>query len=609
MTLSKDDFINLSKLIFRKILDLKKQEFRNEVILNRMLNESTLTYLLENINIRYNEKNREQVQRLLEVMSFALLKSSSYHCLINDLVRYTKKTIGTIRTSIKTYLKIFSIAIGLNVEQWEPEIIYGIKKYTEDDVKWWKELYEEMGSYNSVKEHIRKVIGEGPADTTIKERLKKAFRKEGNNFEIWEKRFKRNIKIQKYRDKEVEYWINLYEEIGSFNGISDYLYNNYEKITSSSTIKKRIHKKFIRESRNFDEWVEKFRADKSTTFKSIYNEEEVSNWVKLFEKYGIFNKVSKFIKKKQGGFGPDSAVIKYRIQKKYKKEGRDFEKWFNKYNLDKTGYFERIYTKEEVEEWERLFEDLGSFNAVSEYLEMISENTPHRKTIAQRLKQKFKKEGRNFKRWVIEFFSPNHERANNIGRFIHNILELIFIEFCIEKGYKGYYEISPTMEKETIIDNALIDLDCHIKMINIDYTITKYLPNITNKLYKNYQSTNRALFIVLFTVNDQIRIPKNVRIPHQKNVKFIHGKEFALYMGYYGRYLRLYNNIMELAKEGFFDDSAYNELESLSKMALMKLEKLTKKFPISQNDLINYLIKNEMIYILKDLKFKELDFF
>ena len=610
MTLSNDYFINLSIEIYLNILNLQRKSIGNEVILNKMLKDSTLTYLLENFNIRYIEKKRKQTQRLLEVISFTLLKSSSYHELIEDLMQYTKKTIGSIRASIKKNLKTFSKATGLNITKWQPEKIYGIEKYTEDDVKWWKGLYEEVGSYNSVKEHIRKVMGDGPTDTTIKERLYRFFNKEGKDFEIWERNFKRNIKIQKYGEKEVGYWINLYEEIGSFKGVSDYTYNNYGKLTSGSNIKKRIRKKFIRESRNFDEWEAKFRADNPTTFKPIYTEEEVKEWIRLFEKYGVFNKISNFIKKKYNKTGPDAAVIKYRIQKRFERENRDFNKWFKKYNVESTGQFVKKFSREDVEEWERLYEELGSFNSVVNYLDMFNNYTiPSHHTIIRRLKEKFERKGRDFKKWVIEFFSSNHGRAYNIGKFTHNILEWIFIEFCLEKGLKGFYEISPTFEKETIIDNALIDIYSNIKMINIDYTTSRFIPNITKKFYKKYQSIERILLIVLLIENVKFKIPKNLKIPYKHNIKLLNGDEFAKYMGYDGKYLKIYEKVKDLLKIALYDDYAYKELERVSKKALIELIKLSKEYPITQQDLIKFLNHKNLLHILRDLRFKELNTF
>jgi len=46
-----------------------------------------------------------------------------------------------------------------------------MRKYSRADIKWWKNLYEKFGSYNSVKNYIKGVMGKGPADTTIKDRL------------------------------------------------------------------------------------------------------------------------------------------------------------------------------------------------------------------------------------------------------------------------------------------------------------------------------------------------------------------------------------------------------------------------------------------------------
>ena len=80
-----------------------------------------------------------------------------------------------------------------------------------------------------------------------------------------------------------------------------------------------------------------------------------------------------------------------------------------------------------MEEWERLYEKLGSFSAVSRYLNYQGQKTAVTSTIIKNLRKKFRKEGRNFTEWVNIFYSPDSDIATNIGRFIHNGLELIFI--------------------------------------------------------------------------------------------------------------------------------------------------------------------------------------
>lgn len=241
-----------------------------------------------------------------------------------------------------------------------------------------------------------------------------------------------------------------------------------------------------------------------------------------------------------------------------------------------------------------------------------NEKAPCHHTIVRRLKLKFAKERRDFNKWVIEFFNPNHKTANKVGQFAHNILELIFIQFCIENNLKGYNEISPTLERDTIVDNALVDLNAGVKMISIDYTISNIQQNLFDKLFKGYQSNDRALFIVALTSDRKICIPQNYPKSVRKNVRIMNADEFAKYMGYDGNYLKAYKKAIDLSRIALFDDNAYNILERESKNARLKLAELSKIFPISEKELINYLrsgTEKDYAYILKDLRFRKLDIF
>jgi len=599
------------KIIYKNIEVLKKEGMDKESIFNYYLNNSDelVIELFRKVKNNINKADLIQARRSFEVITFALLKSNSYNELVMDLMEYICLTKTPIQNYILKYINLLHNVAGIKIEKWKPKIIYGIQKYSDEDVKLWISLYEELGSYNHVKDHIKKTKGKGPADTTIKDRIYKYFNKNNQDFNNWEKKFKRNIKLQKHNENEIQYWIRLFEEIGSFHGISSYLEKTYNLTIASNNIKNRIKKKFIRESKNFKEWQNKFRADNPTTFKQKYRDEEINEWIIIFEEIGYFNGVSSYLKNNHKAIGPDPAAIKYRIQKKFEKESKNYDEWFEKYKVDKISYFQKQYSKEDVEEWKKLYEEIGSFSSVSKYLSMIKNNFPSPNTISQRLKNKFRNEGENFQNWNIDFFSPNNKRANNIGKYVHNVLELIFIKFCLEKGYNGYYEISPTFDRDTKIDNTFIDLEDNIKMINIDYTISKDLKIIYSKFYKNYQSIDRILIIVLLTERLKKKIPKRIKIPHYNNIKLVNGEEFARYIGYRGKHLKLYNEVIEYISKSLYDDHFFKKLELLSRNAELELLELSKIHPITQKDLEKFLSENQSLNILKDLKFRELSEF
>lgn len=71
--------------------------------------------------------------------------------------------------------------------------------------------------------------------------------------------------------------------------------------------------------------------------------------------------------------------------------------------------------------------------------------------------------------------------------------------------------------------------------------------------------------------------------------------------------MKLYSKILNLAILALYDDRAYNELEIFSKESKLQLSKISRKYPITNNALIDYLKKGtdkDMTYLLKDLRFK-----
>lgn len=237
---------------------------------------------------------------------------------------------------------------------------------------------------------------------------------------------------------------------------------------------------------------------------------------------------------------------------------------------------------------------------------------PAGKTIEEYLKRKFDKEGRDFKSWVIEFYSPNHARANNIGFYVHYIIEYLVVKNQLRKRRKVYYEISPSDERDTIIDNALIDLSSTPKMWCIDYSTTRYVSNLFDKIYKNYQGIDRGLMIVSLLIDEKIELPKNAKKEVKINTQILNKDKFAKWIGFNEREAEIYYRVIELSKTALYDDEDLRSLEEMGKTAKSRLSKLEKKYPIGENGLIEYLRNvngKDYTYILRDLKFKKLDTF
>ena len=146
----------------------------------------------------------------------------------------------------------------------------------------------------------------------------------GRDFAVWElnlSKFPLGL-TQGYSLEEVERWQYLYEEIGSFQGVSEYIKEIEGKTPADITIKRRLKQKFIKEKRNFKVWIKKYE---DWHFK-LYTEKDVRIWIRLYEKIGSFYGVERFLEDKYGD-APDNYTIYTRIKQKFDSENRNFEKW------------------------------------------------------------------------------------------------------------------------------------------------------------------------------------------------------------------------------------------------------------------------------------------
>ena len=357
----------------------------------------------------------------------------------------------------------------------------------------------------------------------------------------------------------------------------------------------RIKKKFEQEGQNFDEWVNKY--SKFTDFSNAKNLEE---WEKLYEKLGSFKAVSKnWSQAHRLNKKPDSRKIMKHLKYKFKKDNRDFNEWVKRFKQ-----YSQKYSQKDINEWEKLFEKLGSFHLISSHIKERNDGKgPHRITIVRRLKAKFKKENRNFNEWVANNISLNTEISARVGKFTHWILELIFIEFCLSKKEKAYFETKVCVQDfETIADNTIIRPFDKIKMVNIDYTISSRFSLILEKCTRNFQGEEKELIIVVLTTPMNISFPKDIVIPFRQNVKLLNFKQFAAYLGYNGHYLNKYNYTISLIIRALYDDNAYKKLEKMGKTAKKKLVALSEEYLLTQTEFEKYLksgIEQDLSYLLK----------
>jgi len=147
------------------------------------------------------------------------------------------------------------------------------------------DLYEKIGTFNGVKNYIKRKYNISISDITIKKKIKKRFDFESRNFERW---VEKNIKSDpKYADEDLNHWKLLHEKIGSFLGVPKYIENQYGRKIHDTTIKRGLERKFRLEGRNFEKWVlENDKSIERSGFEEIYTEQDVKYWIKLYQEIG-----------------------------------------------------------------------------------------------------------------------------------------------------------------------------------------------------------------------------------------------------------------------------------------------------------------------------------
>lgn len=236
----------------------------------------------------------------------------------------------------------------------------------------------------------------GPFRSTIKAKIREKFEREGKDFELWVKIY--NKYIPKYSEDDLELWRQLYEQIGSFLGVSKYIEKHHGVKVHDTTISKKLQQKFKQQGKNFQKWIRNY--DKSISrsgFEEIYDDNVVKEWIKLFEKIGSYKGVVRYLQKKYGT-APIDATIKRKIKEKFERDGKDFEEWEEKFSQYSIG-LSSGYPEEDVDKWEDLYEDIGSFKGVSEHIKSLEEKAPADITIKRRLEKRFSDQERDFEEW------------------------------------------------------------------------------------------------------------------------------------------------------------------------------------------------------------------
>ena len=264
----------------------------------------------------------------------------------------------------------------------------------------WKKLFEELGSYGSIRSKLIKEFGFAPDQITIKNYLKEYFDNTDENFIEWEKKFRFRWY---YSKSEVRSWISIFESIGDFENVGVVLKKKYNKKIKGEVVRRNIQKLFEQEGRDFYKWYYKNANPRSIRYTQT---EALKLWIPLYEEIGSWNGVERHLQNKYK-IAPSHKTISLRVKKVFHQKGWDFKKWYTKYSLE--------FTNSDVKMWKLLYEQLGTFFELQfqleQYYQDLNKKHPTFTTITNRLKNYINQMNKigelkyNYEEWKQKYYS------------------------------------------------------------------------------------------------------------------------------------------------------------------------------------------------------------
>ena len=182
-------------------------------------------------------------------------------------------------------------------------------------------------------------------------------------------------------------------------------------------------------------------------------------------------------------------------------------------------------------------------------------------------------------------------RAAYVGILSHSILEDLLSIELIEKGY--------TVEFESLINlpHSLHRADLLIKDINnqfnsilyfkedidsiaIDFTISEKEKYIIDKMHRNYQKSNRLLYIILYSENrhdlikEYIELLEELHVEYKENIRIMPIEDFSNILRLSNNKKRYLFDMLEIFYKAIEDDNYLERLEYLNTKSLESLESL-----------------------------------
>ena len=475
-------------------------------------------------------------------------KCGNFSKVVEKFREFTGKIVSD--TTVRRKLK--DVLIN-NYENWYKK--YQLSgKYSWEDARLWKRLYESLHSFKKVESFIKEEVDlNGPFEKTIREYLKKYINRIlGENYDKWVERYHKT-EPYKYNKKDYLYWKKLYEKLGSLKGVRVHLAKELsDNAPDPATI--RIGLRSILRQK-YGIWKSKFG-------KKPFVEKEITYWKSIYEKYGSIGKVSELT-------GHDVKVIKKHLRGLM---GKHFNSWYEKYYI----HHSTIYTDSEVSDWKSLFEVLGSYPAVSNEIKDTLGINVKPSVIRRRVKKYLETRHINYNNWLDEFSLSDN--IVDIGKKIHQIIEYYFMLNFKDTDIFEFYEITPSNDAKLYrIDNSLIYQKSKGKrvfnklIINLDYLFSTNLARLYPKMYKGYHSEDMLLLIVML-----IGKPKNYSIPldvpHIENVKIIDINLFLKIFDFDDSMKKKIIYAINLGKKAPYSPMAYEELKEIATSANRKLK-------------------------------------
>jgi len=518
--------------------------------------------LLFDENVQYN-KSEVKTLKLNEMGVFPISKFSeedvkywkilfekygNFTRVVEKFREYTGKFVSdfTVRQKLKDFL------IN-NYENWHKK--YQLSgKYSWEDARLWKNLYESLHSFKKVESFIKEEVDPiGPFETTIRDYLKKYItRILGENYDKWVERYHKT-EPYKYNKKDYIYWKKLYEKLGSLKEVRVHLAKELiDNVPDHTTI--RIGLRSIL-GKEYEIWKNKFA-------KRPFTEKEIKYWKGIYEKYGSIGKISELS-------GHDVKTIKKHLKGLM---GKLFNSWYERYYV----HHSTIYTDSEVSDWKSLFEVLGSYPAVSNEIKDTLDINIRPSVIRRRVKKYLETRYTNYNNWLDEFSLSDN--IVDIGKKIHQIIEYYFMLNFKDTDIFVFYEITPSKEAKLFrIDNSLIYPKSIGKrafdnlIINLDYLFSTNLARSYPKMYKGYHSEEMLLLIVML-----IDKPKNYSIPldvpHKENVRLIDINFLLKLLDFDDTMKKKIIYAINLAKKAPYSPKAYEELKEIANSVNRKIK-------------------------------------